>query len=109
MARSVDDRTSRYVHGGNTTTFDNRLGWWERRDIPQDEEDQKVIINQEYHRRPDKMAFDIYGRASYMWFILQYNNILDDKTEFIEGKEIRLPNISRVTLDIFNKQTGGNQ
>lgn len=107
MSRSVDDKNSRYVHGGSTSVFEKRLGWWERRSLRQDENDLRLVIDSRYHRRPDLLAFDMYGKSSLMWLVLQYNNILDDKIEFVEGKELRLPSRQRVTLEILNKQSGG--
>lgn len=107
MARSVDDPSSRYVNGGQTETLNKRLGWWERRSIDRDENDIEIVLSGEFDRRPDLLAERAYGKQSYMWFILQYNNILDPSEEFVTGATIRLPNPSRVTLDIMIEPTGG--
>jgi len=108
MTSSVDKKNSRYVQGGLTDAYPTRLGWWERYPLELHEDDTIYNIPPEHSRRPDKVAFAFYGRASYAWIILQYNNIVDINLEFISGKEIRVPTIERVTFDIMNKTTGGN-
>jgi len=106
---SVQNRESRYTQGGETETYEKRLGWWER-DIDTfqpDVSDIIVTIAPQYDRRPDKMAFDFYGRSGLMWLVLQYNSIVDINEEFIAGKKIRLPEPSRASLTLLNKRTGG--
>lgn len=106
---SVQNRESRYTQGGETTAYENRLGWWER-DIDtfaHDATDLIVTIPPQYDKRPDQMAFEYYGRASFQWLVLQYNSIVDINEEFRAGKEIRLPEPSRAALTFFNKRTGG--
>ena len=107
MASSINDGDSRYVQGGDTVKQPSRLGWWERRIIPEAENDVLITIEAEFDRRPDKLAARAYGNQKYMWMILQYNNILDPNEEFITGKEIRLPLPERVVLDIMVRKIGG--
>lgn len=106
---SVQNRDSRYVQGGVTETFNNRLGWWERdlEGFAQDATDIRVVISSRYSKRPDRLAFDIYGKSSLMWLVLQYNSIVDINEEFVAGKAIRLPDPSRATFSFLNKRTGG--
>jgi len=109
MARSVDDVNSRYVQGGTTSVSGRKLGWWDKRSFESDQSDIEITIDNEFHKRPDKLAFRAYGKQSYMWFILQYNNILEPNEEFIEGAKIRLPLPNRVFLDIMTEQPGGQE
>ncbi len=106
---SVQNRESRYTQGGETETFDNRLGWWERdiNNLSPDASDLFITIAPQYDKRPDRLAFDMYGRSGLQWLVLQYNSIVDINEEFISGKEIRLPDPSRATLTFLNKRTGG--
>ncbi len=109
--KSIQNRESRYTQGGVTETFDGRLGWWERdiETISEDPTDMFITIAPQYDRRPDRLAFDMYGRSGLQWLVLQYNSIVDINEEFITGKEIRLPDPSRASLTFLNKRTGGKQ
>lgn len=104
---SVKLKASRYVWGGNTDVFPRRLGWWERRVIPYSDSDAIITLTPEYDRRPDLLAYDLYGRDGYSTLILQFNAILDINTEFVTGVELRIPSRSRVDYDIVNRSTGG--
>lgn len=107
--KSVQNRESRYVQGGETETFENRLGWWER-DLDTFQEDATdifITISPQFDKRPDRLAFQMYGRASLQWLVLQYNSIVDINEEFLSGKTIRLPDPSRATFSFLNKRTGG--
>lgn len=104
---SVRRERSRYVQGGTTTTFPRRLGWWERRDIPQRDDDIFVTVTSRQEFRPDLIAYDIYGDAELMWLVLQYNTIVDLNLELTQGTEIRLPSRERVSLSILTQSTGG--
>ncbi len=101
--RSTNHRTSRYVQGGTTTQFPDRLGWWERRKFTKSATDVPVVIEAKYALRPDLMAYDLYGRASYDWVILQFNSIVDINAEFVEGAVITVPLPSRVHQEFLNK------
>lgn len=106
---STELRESRYVQGGTTNRHPNRLGWWERKIFEQQDTDITVTILPNEVGRPDLMATRIYGKANLAWLVLQYNNIVDIETEFTVGKELRLPSVRRVTLDIMTQPTGGNR
>ena len=106
--KSTDFKSSRYVQGGLTDVYPDRLGWWERREFVKDDSDIEYVIEAQYHRRPDKLSFDFYGTPFYQTFILQYNSILDDVTEFVAGNTILLPTRQRLNLDIMNQAPGGN-
>jgi len=102
MKRSIDNRYSRYVKSGITTQHKTRTGWWERKKFTLSDSDDEYRIEAEYHQRPSKLALDRYGKSEYMFFILQYNNILDIQAEFIEGNVIRLPTPERVHQDLLS-------
>lgn len=102
---SVNNRNSRYVQGGDTVIFPTRLGFWERRIIEPADDDIPIVIPSDFDRRPDLMAFNVYGRQQLTWLVLQFNNISDINTEFIAGREILLPSPARVLLDILNQPT----
>ena len=106
-SKSTESRRSRYVQGGASDVYPDRLGWWERREIPTSDDDISLIITPIYNRRPDLLAADLYGTPSMQWLVLQYNNILDINTEFVEGKELVLPSEERVMMDLLNQPIGG--
>lgn len=105
--KSTNNRYSRFVQGGDSTVYVDRIGWWERREFAKDQSDVPFTITPEYDRRPSKLANDLYGKSQYMFFILQYNGILDIEVEFVAGNVILLPIPERAKYDLFNKQTGG--
>lgn len=101
---SLRKRYSRYSQGGNTDEFINRLGWWERFDLTDSQNDDMVInkLPKTYEKRPDLLAFDIYGKSDFDWMILQYNNIVDVEEEFITGARLILPSRLRANIDIMS-------
>lgn len=100
--KSTQQRNTRYVAGGQTDVFVNRLGWWERKPFAKDSSDTMFVITSRYSKRPDLLAADVYGKDIYMWVILQYNTILDINTDFVEGKTISLPQASRVLFGFLS-------
>ncbi len=105
---SVEQQYSRYVQGGLTDRYNNRLGWWERRIMKRRDDDYNIIVAVEEAGRPDIISNQVYGQDKYAWLVLQYNNIVDIATELIPGKKLVLPHQQRLLLDILNKSTGGN-
>lgn len=89
--RSDQNNRCRYVQGGTTESFPTRIGWWEREVFPSSVEDVVITLTARYNKRPDLLAADAYGSSTLMWFVLQYNNIVDINTEFLEGATIILP------------------
>ena len=105
---ATENSKSRYVQGGTTDRYPNRLGWWERKALPFDDTDVMVTVLPNEDRRPDLLAFRMYGSDSSLeWLVLQYNSIVDIQTEFTTGTELRLPSQRRVMLGIMTKSTGG--
>lgn len=102
--RSDQVPNGRYSQGGQTTVVGNKIGWWERQIFPKSELDVKFTLTKKYHRRPDILAYDMYGKAALQWLVLQYNSISDVTTEFVEGAEIMLPTKGRVFSEMLTKK-----
>lgn len=102
--RSDTASSGRYVQGGGVEAFPTRIGWWERKIMTAAVSDVPFIITSKYHKRPDLLAFDVYGSSTMMWLVLQFNNIVDINEEFIDGKEIMLPLKSRVYAELTQRQ-----
>jgi hypothetical protein len=96
MASSTNNKRTRYVQGGTTEQFPNRLGWWERKIMPRSNTDIRLVITSDLVGRADAIAKLVYGSDQYMWVVLQYNTILDDREELIEGAVIYLPSPDRI-------------
>ena len=92
---------SRYIKGGTTAIYKDRLGWWERTVFEKSVDDVQLVIGPKYHQKPHLVAYDIYNRVDLMWFILQYNNIIDVTTEFVEGVTITLPLPRRLQMNLL--------
>jgi len=59
------------------------------------------VISSKYHRRPDLMAYDLYGDANYWWIftLINRSSIKDPLFDFTEGKEIFIPdNLAMIGL-----------
>lgn len=95
---------SRMLNGGRTEIKGNKLGWWERKTFDKNtSNDIRVIIPDVYDKRPDLLAYAIYGKPNLFWLVLQYNDIVDVEEEFRSGKEIFLPSRVRVLSGLVNK------
>ena len=97
---------TRYLQGGLTNTKPDKLGWWERRLLPQQYDDYRVEITKDIEKRPDLIAHSYYGKSVYAWVVLQYNHIVDIDEELVTGKVIRLPTYKRLVLEILTKTAG---
>ena len=105
--KSVDNRNSRYVQGGETEIYSNRTGWWERRIFERQDDDILFTVTAATEKRPDTISDLIYGKAIYAWLVLEYNHIIDIETELLAGAELFLPSRERLILDIITAPTGG--
>ena len=103
MASSLQIRTGRYKQGGTTESSPGKLGWWERRVYPMSDDDTTFEITPTYIGRPDLIAYAAYGKASLMWLVLEYNNIVDINEELVGGASIKLPSAARVYSEILTK------
>lgn len=102
VARSDRQPNSRYVRGGTSTSTYTTVGWWERKVFPAASSDVPFVITSKYHTRPSKLAYDVYGDDGLMWFVLQYNAIVDVHEEFVEGREIKLPTRARLFGELLS-------
>jgi len=107
--KSTDNRNSRYVQGGTTEIYNNRTGWWERRVFERQDDDIRYTVGVAEVGRPDTISYLVYGKATYAWLVLEYNNIVDIETELVVGTELFLPSQQRLILDIITKPTGGKR
>lgn len=104
MAASSLKRThSRYVQGGKTEKYADRLGYWDRYIFKKHPTDELYTIEPIYDRKCWLLANDRYNSVELEWFIYQYNTILDPHTEFVAGQQILLPTPNRLFNDILTK------
>jgi hypothetical protein len=68
----------------------------QNRPIPKYIDDVVFAINKTYHRRPDLLAYDLYGDSRLWWVFAQRNpnTLVDPLGDFAEGTEIWVPNIN---------------
>lgn len=105
MTSSLDRVNSRYVQGGTTEDLPNRLGFWDRKVFPRDTTDRVITLEAKYDRRPWLLAHDLYKDSRLMWFLLQYNTIVDIDTEFVAGAEITYPTPYRLRVGLLSRGT----
>lgn len=105
---STDNPLTRYVQGGITDVYSNRLGWWDGFTASTAPDDQTFALDAKYNVRPDLLAYDLYGKSTLMWLVLWFNAIVDINEEFVTGATITVPSKSRVFSSILVQQTGGN-
>jgi hypothetical protein len=79
----------------NTKLLGNYLGPLVNRPIPKLSDDVLFTINLTYARRPDLLAFDMYGDSKLWWVFAARNpnTIVDPLNDFVEGVKIYLPKI----------------
>jgi len=101
-------KSSRYTQGG--LAYYNKAGkvkWWERYNVAPADDDIEVEVLPRFEHRPDRIAYEIYGKSEFAWIVLQTNHIVDIQEELLVGRVLTLPSPSRVLFDITNKKTGG--
>lgn len=82
-----------------TRINENYLDLYQKREIPQLDDDVTYTIKPQYTYRPDLLAYDLYGSSKYWWvFAVRNMDIIKDPVfDFVAGTTIRLPQKS--TLD----------
>ena len=100
--KSNTQSTGRFIQGGTVDDFGNRLGWWERTIFLPDATDVSLELGMRYNMRPDLLAYDLYGKSTLAWFILQYNYV-SDVTEFVAGLQLILPTKTRLFGQMLTK------
>lgn len=107
---SVLKKNSRYVQGGTTVVLPNALGWWDKILIPSGQiDDIQYPITPQYNKRPDAVAYFLYGRTDVTWALLQYNDIVDINEEFVTGVKIMAPSPMRLFSDILTNPISYHQ
>ena len=91
--------------GGTSEREENRIGWWERKEFQQNTNDTLIVLTGRHVGRPDLIAYDFLGDSKLWWLIAQYNGIIDPYEEFVEGKYLRIPPQSMLSL--LNGKVGG--
>ena len=53
-----------------------------------------MTLTQNYHKRPDLLAYNLYGNSNYWWVFILYNRdiLVDPINDFVEGLTIQVPN-----------------
>lgn len=105
QTRSDQGSGGRYVQGGSVELKGLRLGWWERKIYTKSVLDITFVVTARYARRPDKLAYDMYGQANLQWFIMQYNNLSDLNEDFSVNTLIALPTKSRLFGELLTKSS----
>ena len=89
------NKDSAYNKTGFTSWYTSTMIWPK---INNDPSDKIVILSKEYEKRPDKLAYDLYGTANLFWvFSIRNSFIVDPIEDFIAGIEIIIP--SKATLE----------
>jgi hypothetical protein len=82
-----------------TALFDNKfLDILEYKPLPSEADDIYKQITATYHRRPDLMSYDLYGRVDF-WYVFMLRNrdlIQDPIWDFTEDKKIYIPKLSTI-------------
>ena len=98
IKNSLLDKKSRYVIGGTTEKEGSWIGWWERREFQPSDEDTLIAVTGQHVGRIDLLAYDFLGDTRLWWIIAQYNALIDPFAELVEGKYIRIPPQTMISL-----------
>jgi hypothetical protein len=101
----MDSKRGRYLVGGDTDVFANRLGWYERdlSILERQLDDVTYLITKDREFKPSLVSYDVYKTTELEWLVLMYNNIVDINEEFVTGKYLQLPSYSRALYQIAIK------
>ena len=82
-----------------TPITNNHLGILEIRPVSAQADDFLYTVEPQYTRRPDLLAYDIYGTADLWWVFMQRNlDVIQDPIfDFLPGLQIYLPKNSSLT------------
>lgn len=86
----------------NTEDDGNFKSYYEPIGLEKDASDMYIIITNDYHLKPGKMALALYGSPRFTWIFPMFNRdtIEDIVFDFTAGKIIRVPTKERV-LSIY--------
>ena len=84
---------SPYFSTGQSNGYLDIMNW---RDVPAATDDVLFTITKTYERRPDLLAFDLYGDVGLWWvFAVRNPNIIQDPVfDMVAGTQIQLPKLS---------------
>lgn len=82
----------------NTKINKNYLMELEIRPVPAEDDDYLYTLEPQYTRRPDLLAYDLYGTPKLWWVFIQRNMdvIRDPVFDFVPGIKIFLPKKSNL-------------
>jgi len=106
---NVTQGNTRYTRGGVSDVYNTRVGWWERNVLGEDATDLFFDVSSKTALRPDLIAYEVYGSTTYMWVVLQFNNIIDVNETLIEGATIKLPTPTRLNTVLLANSSGGKR
>lgn len=74
------------------------LSHYVHREIPLDDSDVYILIEDRHKYKPTGLSFDLYGTPAYWWVfnVLNMDIIQDPISDFIPGKIIRTPTLNRL-------------
>lgn len=78
----------------NTTVGKTELDLYVPALTPDFSQTSVLTLDQKYNRRPDLLAFDLYGDAKLWWLFVLFNRnqIIDPINDFQTGLQILIPN-----------------
>ena len=88
------------IHGDSsyykeTPIKDFYLDLWqaESYEVPASIDDEQMVISSKYHRRPDLLAYDLFGDSKLWWIFPMRNKdlLIDPINDFVSGLEIWIP------------------
>jgi acetate kinase len=94
----IRNPTSPYYSTPVTDVHVTYLDTWVYRSIPETDDDTRYTIESKYQKRPDLLAYDLYGTSEFWWvFIVRNPNaFLDPIDDFNTGVTIFLPSKSTI-------------
>lgn len=81
-----------------TSVRDFYLDLWNAREVPPSSNDELLVIQPKHDKRPDLLAYDIYGTPRLWWvFAMRNKDVLIDPVEdFVAGTTIYIPAMETV-------------
>ena len=78
----------------NTPFLNNNLDLYEPALTPDFDQTFEIVIEQRHDKRPDLLAYELYGDSKFWWVFLLYNrnDMLDPINDFTTGLRIFVPN-----------------
>jgi alpha-L-fucosidase len=76
-----------------TPITNNYLDIWQPRNLVEEVDDFRYVLEPQYTYRPDLLAYDLYGTPKLWWVFIKRNmdRIQDPIFDFIPGVEIFIP------------------